>query len=191
MSRPSTLANRTCGGCTFCCKVMEIEELAKPGGQWCRHADRSTGCAIYGSHPPTCQSFACQWLVSPSLAEELRPDRCKIVLVGELEKGRLTAHCDPAAPVAWRREPVFSLLKEQARTRWDTPLWVIAKAGRRVWFISPIAEYDLGEVDPRSPLQVEKLPDGSMRIEVLPPVPLDQDLGQQLERLNLSGAAGD
>jgi Zn-dependent alcohol dehydrogenase len=27
-------ANKTCGECTLCCKVMAIEQLAKPVGTW-------------------------------------------------------------------------------------------------------------------------------------------------------------
>src|SRR5262249_50752592 len=40
---------RGCDGCTLCCKVMEVKEIAKPGGKWCAHCKTGTGCGIYDS----------------------------------------------------------------------------------------------------------------------------------------------
>ena len=42
---------RTCGDCTLCCKVMAIEELAKPVGTWCPHCKPGRGCRIYPDRP--------------------------------------------------------------------------------------------------------------------------------------------
>jgi hypothetical protein len=56
-------AERTCGDCTLCCKVLGVKELEKPTGQYCQHAVKSKGCGIYDSRPETCRSFRCMWLM--------------------------------------------------------------------------------------------------------------------------------
>jgi hypothetical protein len=110
-----TSVGKSCGPCTLCCKVMEIEELKKPVGSWCSHCEPGKGCTIYGSHPPSCQDFTCQWLLESSMPDEFRPDRARVaVLVADGEGPRLIARCDPSNPTAWQREPMYSTLKAQA-----------------------------------------------------------------------------
>jgi hypothetical protein len=175
-----TQSMKSCGSCTFCCKVMGIAELAKPQGVWCPHCRPGRGCGIYGAHPPSCQSFACQWLSEPGMPDIYKPDRSKVVLDTDPGGPRLIALCDPAAPVAWREEPMYSLLKGQAREKWGSPMMVLAKAGLRMWLITPKEDIDLGLVDPRSPLDVQQRPDGSAVVKVLPPVPAGE--GQPVTR---------
>lgn len=69
---------RTCGGCTACCKTHGIQEIAKAPGQWCPHCKVGESCDIYGSHPPTCQGYQCNWLMGLG-QEKDRPDRVKVV----------------------------------------------------------------------------------------------------------------
>src|SRR3569833_40179 len=102
---------RACGSCTLCCKVMAIDELAKPAGTWCPNCSVGSGCRVYGAHPPSCRAFTCQWLVQPGLPDSYRPDRVKVVLALQEPGPVLVAHCDPATPVAWKREPIYSLLR--------------------------------------------------------------------------------
>jgi len=71
---------RTCGSCTMCCKIMGVEELGKPPHEWCRHTDVGYGCRIYPDRPPTCKEFECLWLQQTIFPEELRPDKCRVVL---------------------------------------------------------------------------------------------------------------
>jgi hypothetical protein len=158
--------SRTCGACSQCCKVMGIDELAKPAGVWCSHRVVGVGCDIHGRHPASCRAFACQWLVEPAMPPRLRPDRTKVVLVAEGEPARLVAYCDPANPLAWRREPVYSLLKAQARAAVRS---VIARAGARLWLIAADEDIDLGEVDPRSAFRVERDGGGRLRVTPIPP----------------------
>ena len=70
---------RTCGGCTECCTLLKIEELNKPPRQHCQY-ECPLGCAIYGQHPPSCQSFECVWLRTPEIPADLRPDKIHMVM---------------------------------------------------------------------------------------------------------------
>jgi hypothetical protein len=159
---------KTCGPCTFCCKVMTVLELEKPGGQWCRHRVQGLGCGIYEARPGSCRGFECEWLADPSLPMKYRPDLSKVVLSDEVLQRRLMAHCDPANPLAWRREPVFSYLKQRAAQTWNSEVTVMAKAARRVWMITPTKAIDLGEIDGDAPLDITKFPDGDAKVVVLP-----------------------
>lgn len=175
---------RSCGTCSFCCKVMAVEELAKPMGAWCAHRSPGRGCGIHGSHPPSCQGFACQWLLEPAMPHRLRPDQTKVVLTAEAEGARLVANCDPANPAAWRRGPIYDFLKQQARATWGSGRTVLAKAGRRLWLIAPEEDVDLGEVHPRSPLRIEQPSRGGpVKVTVLPPIPQGMSLAARLADL--------
>jgi hypothetical protein len=96
----------------MCCKVIRVVELEKPAGVWCRHAQPGHGCSIYADRPTPCQVFQCLWLQEPETPDVLKPERAKVVLSSTETK--LIAHCDPADPTAWRREPMYSFLKRQS-----------------------------------------------------------------------------
>jgi hypothetical protein len=130
---------------------MEIVELAKPADVWCAHCEIGRACSIYVERPPSCRDFSCQWLIDLSIPEGMRPDRSKVVLLGEEVgpgKMRLVARCDPATPVAWQREPMLSFLRRRATIGWPRGHQVIASAGGRIWVITPSGEIDLGIVKP-------------------------------------------
>ena len=162
---------KACGGCTMCCKIMAIDELEKPMGAWCPHCQPGVGCKIYDERPPSCRAFKCYWLVDPTMAQNLRPDRTKVVLDQDTNGHRMIARCAPATPLAWRREPMYSGLKAWARDVWGHGGMVLAMAGRRIWIITPRQDVDIGEVDPRSPFSVEEQADGSIKVSILPPLP--------------------
>jgi hypothetical protein len=162
---------RTCGSCTFCCKVMEVTELAKPAGEWCRHCRPGWGCGVYANRPAECQAFVCRWLADPNLPDNLRPDKIKVMLCGDEVHDGLVAHCDPANPLAWRNEPMFSLLKRAARQIWASDRTVTVRAAARTWLITPAAEYDLGIVAAGAPIEVTKHADGTADVRVLTPPP--------------------
>jgi len=73
------MGERSCGGCTACCKTHPIVELDNPARVWCPECDIAKGCKIYGNHPQGCRDFACQWLLGGGLESE-RPDKVKIVV---------------------------------------------------------------------------------------------------------------
>jgi hypothetical protein len=153
---------------------MGITELAKPPGAWCPHRSADAGCTIHGSHPTSCRVFNCQWLLDEALPFKLRPDQTKVVLTSDEDGRRLVANCDPANPMAWRREPIYSHLKGQARATWRSGLRVFAKAGLHHWLIAPAADIDMGEVDDRTPFQIQEGPDG-VQVIFLPPIAEGED----------------
>ena len=83
---------RSCGGCTACCKVFSISELAKPEGVWCKHCNVGSGCKIYARRPKECKDFRCMWLLGHGTEQE-RPDKTRLVLdfIRDVEHGPFVA----------------------------------------------------------------------------------------------------
>lgn len=100
----TVLKSRTCGTCTMCCKLLGIKELDKPSDKWCPHCDVGHGCKIYADRPPSCVEFACAYIMEPDLPEELRPDRCRVVMWAPIEANDkfIQFNVDPAYPDAWK-----------------------------------------------------------------------------------------
>src|SRR3569833_1733688 len=128
MRSPS--APRDCGPCTLCCKVMAVDEIEKVAGAWCAHCAKGAGCAIYETRPQSCRAFSCAWLRHPQLPRNLRPDLTRVVLAFDNNATRLIASCDPAHPMAWRREPIYGYLKRWAEGSWATGGQVVAWPAR-------------------------------------------------------------
>jgi hypothetical protein len=103
-----------CGTCTACCKAFAIAELSKPAGDWCRHCSIGVGCKIYDARPPACIDFKCLWLQSQDtiapLDEELRPDRCKVLISPTTNERVISAITATGMPDAWRHGPVNDLI---------------------------------------------------------------------------------
>lgn len=78
------LPKRACGCCTACCTVPAIEPLAKPADTACVHCT-GLGCSIYEKRPQPCRSFFCAWRRMKELPENLRPDKCGVVLMPEYD----------------------------------------------------------------------------------------------------------
>ncbi len=150
---------------------MAIDELQKPPGRWCVHRKPGAGCAIYGSHPSSCQSFSCQWLLSEDLPHRLRPDYAKVVLTADEVAGqrRLIANCDAANPFAWKRQPIYGWLKAQAIAYWGRGTIVMAKAADRLWLIGKSEDRDLGSTDPRCSMSVGFDDSGLFVVAISPP----------------------
>ena len=111
---PRIVAGRSCGSCSLCCKVVAVDELAKPIGAWCPHCHRQKGCAIYEQRPPSCRMFICQWMLAAELGPEWKPDRAKFAMLKSAGGRHLTVFADPGNPSAWRRSPYFENLKHWA-----------------------------------------------------------------------------
>src|ERR1700761_8952545 len=75
-----SLASRSCGTCTLCCKVLYVESLAKPQGKWCESCTVGTGCRIYDTRPNECRKFLCGYLTVRELDESWRPSVSKLVV---------------------------------------------------------------------------------------------------------------
>lgn len=158
------LPGRACGSCTLCCKILEIEELAKPQGQWCSNCKTGSGCLIYESRPQTCRAFNCGYLVWPLAGEHWLPSRSKMVILSELDGARVAIHVDPGRPGAWREQPYYADIKRWAVQFAQSQMQVVVTIGRRVFVILPHEDVDLGEVadDERIITQQRKAPDGSL-----------------------------
>jgi hypothetical protein len=131
-------SGRVCGSCALCCKVLRIEELDKPAGQWCPHCTAGRdGCSIYHTRPGSCRSFHCNWLINPELGAEWRPITAKMVLVYDPPARRLAVHVDPAFPSAWRSEPYYRQLKAWTRAGIDCARNPASDA----WLMAPVLVY--------------------------------------------------
>lgn len=136
-SRPPIPASggRTCDGCDLCCRVFEIEELAKPMGRACALL-REGRCSIHGFHPKTCQTFRCFWLDRPDLGPEWRPSVAGFVLRVDEDGTTLWVDVDPLRRGAWREPPYYGQLKlwsEAIRT--GAGVVMVHDAG--VWLLFP------------------------------------------------------
>jgi hypothetical protein len=135
---------RACGDCTLCCKVMAIEEIAKPAGQWCRHCKPGAGCLVYETRPAECRGFNCLWLIDTRFGAHWKPSRSKIVLTTS-EDG-IEIRCDPGFPDAWRKEPFRSEIGKLAASGALHDVTVLVISGERMTLVTPENEFDLGVV---------------------------------------------
>ncbi len=141
-----TAPGRECGDCTLCCKVMAIEQLAKPVSAWCPHCKPGHGCRIYPERPDECHSFNCMWLVNDRLDERWRPSKSKLVLT--TSDDGIEVRCDPGFPDAWRKEPFRSEIREWAVSGETHDVTVVVVIGQRMILVTPDREFDLGIVGP-------------------------------------------
>ena len=154
----SLVPGRSCGDCSLCCKLIRVDAFAKPPGVWCPHcAPGGGGCRIYDSRPAECRDFYCAWLASPTLGEEWRPSRCKLVLRVESDGRLIAVHVDPSDPAAWRREPYFRTLKRFAAQGADSNQQVIVYIKNRVIAIFPNKEVEVGTMNPGDQLVVREV----------------------------------
>ena len=141
-----TASGRACGDCTLCCKVMAIEELAKPAGSWCGQCRPGHGCLAYDKRPAECRSFSCLWLLNDRLDERWKPNKSKLVLTTS-EDG-IEVRCDPGFPDAWRRQPFRSEIHQWAVSGETHDVTVVVIVGQKMILVAPDREFDLGIVQP-------------------------------------------
>jgi hypothetical protein len=136
------MAERQCGACTLCCKVLGNAELNKPLGDWCTHCLPGQGCAIYADRPHECRKFTCAWLGDDNLGEEWYPKKSKIVLT--YESDRIVAHVDPGTPDAWRKQPYFTVLNQMMQDGLANGRLVYAAINEHHILLLPDRQEDLG-----------------------------------------------
>ena len=68
---------KSCGNCTLCCLLLPIPEVNSNPNELCSHCN--DGCNIYETRPQSCRDFKCDWLLTPEMGEDLRPDRCNVI----------------------------------------------------------------------------------------------------------------
>ncbi len=136
-------ADRSCGSCSMCCKLMGISELDKAPGVWCPNFKRGGGCAIYHDRPTECRTFECEWLREPRWPDDWRPDRSKFVMFTEEGGKRLKIVVDEGAPGAWLSEPYYSRLKRMSQKVHEGQRLIICIGQRRI-VVFPETDIDLG-----------------------------------------------
>jgi hypothetical protein len=144
--QPKTVRN--CDGCTLCCKVMEVAEIAKPGGSWCQHCRTGAGCGIYETRPRACLEYVCGYLTLPELTPEWKPSVSRLIVPAMITDGSIIVRVDPARPDAWRRQPYYAELQKWARQALSAQQRVVVYAGGHSIVILPDHAVDLGHVMP-------------------------------------------
>ncbi len=141
-------AGRDCDVCTLCCKVMNVPELDKPAGVWCRDCVIGQGCGRYDTRPSICRSFHCAFLQDPALDERWRPSVARFVLVVLAPEERATVYVDQQRPDAWRREPYLSTFRRWAKTAIERVGLIDVNVGGRTIVVLPDRDVDLGVIAP-------------------------------------------
>jgi len=147
---------KACGTCMMCCKVLHIKELEKPAGVWCRHAVARKGCGIYPERPPICQDFYCQWMRSPDLGPEWKPDKAKFVIYFQPDMALLHVNVDPNFPKAWTKPPFYPAIKRWAIDAAERRQFVLVRIGAHLIAVLPDRDVDMGQVDPAARLIVSR-----------------------------------
>jgi hypothetical protein len=97
---------RDCGDCTLCCKVIHVETLKKPAGEWCKHCAlgrTSGGCTIFGQpdRPYECGKFQCMWTRHYDWPDSMKPSKSRMVFE-RVDNRIILATCDTQMPDAWK-----------------------------------------------------------------------------------------
>lgn len=133
----SRMANRSCGDCQECCKIMGVAELGKPLNKACPHQAKDVGCTIYQVRPPTCKVWTCGWQLGV-LPLSMKPSKCGFVVnighgEGITESGKkvgvsgITIKIDPDRPDMWQSQEYREEFKKLS-----TKAMVVVANGNRV-----------------------------------------------------------
>lgn len=138
-----TTSKRTCGDCAMCCKLPDVPELNKKGGEWCPNCVNYKGCGIYDTRPQTCRTFFCVYVMDELVREEWNPMKSKMVLAFRtgLQKMQISVMVDPSRPDAWRKDPYITDLRS-----WARGFYVIICIAERRIAVLPDHEKDFGIV---------------------------------------------
>ena len=153
---------KACGDCTLCCKVMAIEELARPASSWCPHCEPGRGCLIYAARPTECRTYSCLWLLDDRLDQRWKPSKSRLVLT--TSQDGIEIRCDPGFPDAWRKEPFRSEIQKWAVSGEAHDVTVLVITGERMMLVTRDREFDLGIV--RSDERIVREIDGTKVVNV-------------------------
>jgi hypothetical protein len=90
---------RPCEGCTVCCEVLAVEEMASPAGDRCL-AQEAHGCGRYASRPASCRGFACGWAAG-MVPRADRPDTSGVLCWMQGDELHLRELCPGALDGRW------------------------------------------------------------------------------------------
>ncbi len=163
---------RECGSCMLCCKVYAIAPLNKPSGVWCSHAVMGKGCGVYTDRPHVCRSFFCDWMVSPELGPDWKPDKAKFMLATH-PTGAVTVMVDSVRPGAWREPKYYTALKTLAARIIERGGLLTVYVGRRLTVVLPDRDEDCGIVPDNHSLRVlTRYEGGRPRYQVIVDTPV-------------------
>lgn len=123
-----------CQSCSLCCKLLGVASLEKRPGIWCKFCTPGKGCRIHeqADFPTDCANYVCLWLQGRQegnpLPDELRPDRCKVVIDARLNGQAHNVRCDPMHADAWRKPMVQRVLNALIRS--GSTLYLVTKDGQ-------------------------------------------------------------
>jgi Fe-S-cluster containining protein len=147
-AEPALVQGRGCGTCSLCCKVLPVQELNKPAGQWCVHAMPGSGCGIHAARPHACRRFFCSWRLDPNFGPEWKPDVSRFVLSADPVQQALMVMVDPGMPLAWKREPYYARLKQLSEISFRQDEKVLVKFRGNITVILPDRDVPLGMIAP-------------------------------------------
>jgi hypothetical protein len=144
--QPIIVPGRSCGRCSLCCKVYSIKELKKPAGRWCAHVARGLGCNIHANRPQECRQFFCSWLFDPNLGPKWKPEVSRFVLSTDSVYQALMVMVDPGMPMAWKREPYYSVLKRFSEVFFPINNKVLVNVSGHITVILPDRDVQIGKI---------------------------------------------
>jgi hypothetical protein len=148
-SKAMTVPGRECGQCTLCCKLLKVDVIEKPGGQWCKHCTPGKGCNIYANRPEICEAWFCGWRQWEWFGPEWYPLKSKIVISAtdvslDPDRSRVEVYVDPAYPNQWRKPEYLMVLRKLALRGLEGKVKykVMVRVGSKSWVVLPDKEVE-------------------------------------------------
>jgi Fe-S-cluster containining protein len=189
-TEPVLVRGRSCGTCSLCCKVLPVPELNKPAGEWCVHCVPGSGCAVHADRPDPCRQFFCAWRLDPGLGPEWKPEACRFVLAMDPAHQALMVMVDPGMPLAWKREPYYSRLRQLSEVSFRQDKKVLVNLRGNITVILPDREVPIGAIAPGEEIVIWR--EGpAYRATSRPGAELPRSLGQTQSLGQTAGAVSE
>jgi hypothetical protein len=130
----------------MCCKLLEVQALAKPRQKWCPHCTVGTGCATYETRPEECRGFYCGWMMDANVPEHWAPKLSRMVLAYKIDQNQIMLHVDGDRADAWTRPPYIDDLRAWAGYAAEHGRVFLVRTVREVWALLPQGPKNLGPV---------------------------------------------
>lgn len=140
------IPDRSCGSCTLCCKLLGIEPLQKPPGEWCPNCVQGRGCAIYETRPDVCGAFYCTWRQWAALGSHWFPADSHLMMITTPGGRRIVIKVDPDYPDAWKDGPCHDDIRGMARDMVPQGFQIAIQLGDDFTFVLPDRDVALGRI---------------------------------------------